>query len=354
MSSFFIDSFLFNKYVYLIFSFTLLLVSLFWNQIFGILNLKKYNAIQKIHENETPRLGGFLIYVSLFFVYFFDIQNEQFMNAILISSLPTMVIAVKEDFYHNTSPTLRLLSMFLSIFIFIYIFKLDFPSIDIFNIFNIKSNIFYMLFYSFSIIVFMNGCNLIDGLNGLLGFSLVSQLLTLILLSFNIESYSLLPALYVVLIFLLIFLIFNFIFGKLFMGDFGAYFFGFLISILTIQFFNENSNYPTWLAVLILIYPCFELLFSFFRKKYIGISPFEPDQYHLHYLMLRVVRQSISSPFVSNSVTTIALIIFWIFPFIFVSIVNVYNAYLIILGIVIFCLIYLIAYLIFKKITFLV
>jgi UDP-GlcNAc:undecaprenyl-phosphate GlcNAc-1-phosphate transferase len=235
---------------------------------------------------------------------------------ILISSIPLVIVGLKEDLFHNTSPRSRLFSMTISCLIFFYINPITFPVLDIpllgalINFYPVS-----IIFFTFSILVVMNGMNLIDGMNGLFGFTALFLLLAISLIAFNIGDLYIMEIAILFAAPLIIFLFFNFPFGKIFIGDFGAYFYGFVIAVLTISLFSKHNYLLTWSAVLILFYPCMELLFSVIRKIKNHKSPFEPDSKHLHSLLFKKLRKSYMNSLFANSLTTLFLSIFWITPF---------------------------------------
>ena len=49
---------------------SLVIVSFRWKAIFQYLHLKTYKNIQRVHNDEVSRLGGFLIYLFLWIIYF--------------------------------------------------------------------------------------------------------------------------------------------------------------------------------------------------------------------------------------------------------------------------------------------
>ena len=100
------------------------------------------------------------------------------------------------------------------------------------------------------------------------------------------------------------------------MGDFGAYFYGFMVSAITIIFFGEHPELPTWGAVLILFYPAFELLFSIIRKKMDGQDPTQPDPNHLHLKMYFLLRNQVIRPRISNDLVMPCLSLIWGLPFV--------------------------------------
>jgi UDP-GlcNAc:undecaprenyl-phosphate/decaprenyl-phosphate GlcNAc-1-phosphate transferase len=308
-------------------------LSCYWERIFNALNLKRYQNIQRVHKNEVSRLGGLFIYIFIASIALLGFIQEKLIASIMISAIPFMLIGVKEDIFHNTSPRFRLITMVISCLIFFYLNPIDFPVID----FPYLGNLILLqpigiVFFTFSILVVMNGMNLIDGMNGLFGLTAILQLLSLASISFFYGDSELVFLTMIFIAPLIVFLCFNFPFGKVFGGDTGAYFYGFVNAILTIYIFGKYNQLLSWLAVLILFYPSFELLFSFIRKISKDSSPLAPDNQHLHTLIFNLLRNKSNNTKLSNLMTTLILfpltsipvvLILYFFPEIGISTVNI-------------------------------
>ena len=282
-----------------------------WKNLFKLLSLKPYDSEQRLHQDEVPRIGGLIIYTFLILTVLLSLQS-QLLKIILISAIPIMYVGSKEDLFHNTSPKIRLFFMILSAFLLIYLLptklpEIDFPIVNKFFSFTFVKEAFFV----FCILVIMNGNNLIDGVNGNMALTNIVQLCVLGLIAFSVNDHEIIQLLLVLLIPLIIFLIFNYPFGKIFSGDAGAYFYGFSISSSVIYLFGKYDQLLSWSAVLILIYPSIELLFSFIRKMFFeNTSPFTADSKHLHSIIFKHFgKQSISC---SNS-----FVILFLIPFIF-------------------------------------
>lgn len=289
-------------------------ISFFWNKIHTSLSLKPYQSKQRLHKDEVPRVGGLIIYLFLTIVAFLTFDS-QLLNIILISTIPIIFIGAKEDLFHNTSPKLRLIIMIVSSFLFIYLLptklpEIEFPIISQFLSFSIINEAFFI----FSILVIMNGNNLIDGVNGNMALANMVQLVVILLLAIHLEDRPVVDVCLIIMAPLIIFFIFNFPFGKIFSGDAGAYFYGFSISALVIYLFGKYEQLLSWSAILILIYPSVELLFSFIRKKmFENKSPFTPDKKHLHSLIFRYVSKKFN--LTNNSFVMIFLLPIIFSPF---------------------------------------
>lgn len=315
MSDIFFNTFFKIKFSVFIL-FILLYGSLFFFKILKKKNyLKEYKSLQRSHFGEVPRFGGLIIYLFLIFTNAMTIRSDLLLN-VFISSIPLIIISLKEDLLQNTDVISRIICMIVSIIIFFLLDKTTFPEINIPGIQIIfNSYPFTILFFCFSVLVIINGMNLIDGLNGLLSLNLLCQLIVLYYLSYKFNDGVFQILFSVLIVAILIFLIFNFPSGKIFLGDLGAYFLAFIISILIIKLFSKYIDILSWNAVLILFYPSFELLFSFIRKIFIlKKNPFSADHEHLHSLIYKYNLKNNESSKKSNNLSTILLIFFWSSP----------------------------------------
>ena len=178
-----------------------------------------------------------------------------------------LLIGLIEDLKSTISPRARLFIIFLGSIIFC-IGNNNYPSLEIYFIGDLINNNLWIkvLFYSLCLTALANGTNMIDGMNGLAGFSLLIITICLISLSIlysNIEVE--IKSLVAILVLIIIFLIFNFPWGKIFLGDAGSYGLGWLLGVHVIMIFN-SSSLNTWTAVIILFYPVAEVVFSTIRK----------------------------------------------------------------------------------------
>ena len=331
--------------------FIFFILSFFWKKVYLTLSLKAYHSKQRLHQDEVPRIGGLLIFLFLSITAFFSFDS-QLLNIILISATPIIFIGVKEDLFHNTSPKLRLIFMIFSASLFIYLLPTDLPVFDFPILDQVLSfSILKEIFFIFSILVIINGNNLIDGVNGNMALTNIVQLAVLALLASMMGDIYIVELCVILLLPLIIFLIFNFPSGKIFSGDAGAYFYGFAISASTIYLFGEHDQLLSWNAVLILIYPSLELLFSFIRKKmFENKSPFTPDAKHLHSLIFRYLSKKFK--LTNNSYVAIYLLPLITAPFLVYLYAN--DIFNIIFSIFMIFVIYILLYsyflnLIFKK-----
>jgi UDP-N-acetylmuramyl pentapeptide phosphotransferase/UDP-N-acetylglucosamine-1-phosphate transferase len=299
-----------------------LITIIFWPTFMLKFGLKKYQGVQRVHVGEVPRTGGLISVIGIFLYWMICTHGKAmpFLEALLISSIPLVVISIKEDFFHNTRASSRLLMMFLSCFLFFYLYDINFPQIEFPGLGPLIDSSIFMrwLFFAVSVVVIINGNNLIDGANGLMPMSIIMQSISLFFICLSSQDMTNMIRLIYILTPMLIFLLFNYPWGKVFMGDLGAYFFGFFISLLTIVIFGEHPDLPTWGAVIILFYPALELLFSVCRKIYEGKNPMQPDPHHLHLKMFYFLKQEGMKSRVSNGLVMPCIALIWGMPFVLV------------------------------------
>ena len=319
-----------------------------WNKIKQKLKINNYSKKQKVHLEDTPRLGGAVIFTIYFSLISLNLSESKLLLYLFLSFLPLFFVSIKEDLYQNTSISIRIFAMVLSCIIFFNSNKTNFPLIDMPLLYPLFSNnLFIFIFFIFSSLVLINGFNLIDGMNGILGFTAISQLICLCYISHFLTDYEIFNYSILLILPIIIFLCFNFPLGKIFIGDTGAYFYGFCISILTIEFFGRYENILSWNAALLLFYPSFELLFSFVRKIFFEKKkPFEADDLHLHSIIFKFGVSKNINPRVMNNLVLFILSPFWLSPLLVIFFYN--NLQLIIFSLILLTLLYICSYLFFR------
>ncbi len=260
---------------------------------------------QKFHENPTPRIGGLGIFLAM--SGWFIVNNYWIF---LLVSIPVFLAGFIEDITKTLHPKVRLFLMSVSGVLAYFlldakILKVNLPIVD--NILAIP--LFSFLFTIFSLVGIANAVNIIDGFNGLAsGVSIM--ILSSIAFVANSVGDTFIRDVSVVFIFAIFgFFVLNWPFGKIFLGDGGAYFIGFLVGLLAVILVERNSIVSPWFALTVMIYPVWEVVFSFYRKKFLrGLSPFEPDGVHFHMIIYKILVKGIfpdKSKLLRNSISSV-------------------------------------------------
>ena len=246
---------------------------------------------QAFHSSPIARSGGMASIISLiiFFVSYYFLFNI-FLIDYLILSFSFFFLGFLDDLKINIDPKLRLVSMTVILCLGINYFSIYIQSVDLKFLSLWLSNSYFQKFFILLCFLFIiNGSNLIDGFNGLLGMHLL--IINVVLLSINIANLELASIIIAQIIVLLCFLLFNFPKAKIFFGDSGSYLFGTLLVLNIINTNNTQSNISSFFYCILLFYLFFEVFFSFFRKIYQRKSPLKPDNDHLHMLSYKLLNK---------------------------------------------------------------
>ena len=300
------------------------LVAYLWHKKFyRKLSLKTYQAVQRIHLNETPRLGGFIFILSLASFVVFSNANEsiQLLKTIFICLIPIIFMGIKEDLFHNVKPAIRLLALLFVGWLFRAQFTGPLPVLTdipfIGKLLLLEGGISF--FYILSMLAIANGMNLIDGVNGLCGAVALSILSALLFLSYKTADIVMLSLIFSLILLIIPFMLMNYPNGLIFLGDLGAYSLGLILSMLTIILFGRHPEISPWGAVLILIYPATEVVFSLLRRIVKGVSIYRADTAHLHLKLFYFFRPQPHYKKIANALVTPILISIWLFPLIAIT-----------------------------------
>ena len=267
----------------IIFFFLILIFSLTLNYIF---NKKKLfmNSTGDIHQKfasstNVPLSGGVILILSSF--YYLNSFNFIF----VFFAFSIFFIGFLSDIKKINSPRLRLILQILIIFGIVYFSSIMVFSTKIFLLdFLLENNIFQIIFTIFCILIIINGCNFVDGMNtSLHGYCIIISL-ALCYLDLKDVQISQLINFYNLITVLLALFILNF-FNKLYLGDSGSYLLGLLLSLGLIDTHQINNDISPFFIICLLWYPAFENLFSILRKVQFSRSPVKPDTNHLHQLI---------------------------------------------------------------------
>ena len=299
-----------NSIIYFIFILIAYSVCRKFNFFLDIKNLdhKKFASNQKNYF-----VGGF--FIALILIYNFVEQKDYFYGLFLIS---IFIVGLFADFKLFNNPKLRLLVQISLLVFFVYFLDIKIPStrIEIIDILFENDFINYS-FTVFCLAILINGSNFVDGINTLLinYYIIVLGLILFFLKDANINQYFTINLFSL----LIIILLFN-VFGQIILGDSGAYILALSIGLILIELSNENDLISPYFIILLIWYPCFELLFSMIRRLVFNLYSYEPDTMHLHQMILKIISNNLKLK--SDNVN----------HFLVASIINLYNLSILIIS----------------------
>ena len=249
--------------------------------------LYDYHDARKIHSGDIPRLGGvgiFIAYnvVAITFLITSYSDDLKSILPIFIAGAIIFAFAVLDDIL--TLPALAKLIVQLIAVTIVTVNGFRFK--QIFS-WILPAPVSFVLTFGW-ILGVINAYNLIDGLDGLCG-------------SFSITAISTLGALYLlsgnpeyVLCFMLAasilgFLCFNWPPAKLFMGDAGSQFLGFMISVFPLFSSSNAFEYNKFIIMIVITaFPVFDTIAAIWRRLRDKRPIMSPDRSHLHHKLLNM------------------------------------------------------------------
>lgn len=268
-------------------------------------------GLHKVHRSPVPRIGGLGIVAGVAAgALALGAAEARWMLLFLLAALPAFAGGILEDLTRKVSPYSRLLFAFGAAatayaLLDARITDLDLPGDD--RLFQYE--LFAFGFTLFAVGGFAHATNIIDGMNGLMGFVAIAILGAIAAVAWQVGDERVLTAALVVVAATLGFLVWNFPRGVLFAGDGGAYFLGFAVAELAVLLVQRNSEVSPWFALLALWYPVWETLYSAYRRKVLrGRSPASPDGLHLHTLVYRRIVKLHDRPAARSALTTLCLL----------------------------------------------
>ena len=242
---------------------------------------------RKVHDHIMPRLGGLAIFIAFLIGVVILRPMDESMIAILIGSFVIIVTGVLDDMY-EISPKAKLLGQAIAAAIVIFFGDIQIEFINLpfggelnFGYLSIPLTLIW-------IIGITNAINLIDGLDGLAAGVSTIALLTLAAMAFIMGN------VFVLAIALLLaasssgFLFYNFHPAKIFMGDTGSLFLGFMISVLALLGFKNVTFVSLVIPIIMLGVPISDTFFAIVRRLLNKQPPFSPDKSHLHHRLMSI------------------------------------------------------------------
>ena len=252
----------------------------------GAVDIPKDN--RRVHKKPMPLIGGLAIAIGVFIGMLIFTPIDTTTISIVLGGSVILIAGIIDDI-RELSPRYKMLFQLLAgIILIIGGVKVDFIT----NPFAQGSGIIYLNWLSIPITLFWvvgitNTLNFIDGLDGLsAGVAMISSLsLMIVAARFGQSTVVILAAL--VAGACLGFLPFNFNPAKIFMGDTGAMFLGFMLAAISIEGVMKSVAAIAVIApIIILGVPIFDTTFAIFRRLLNGQSVSTADKGHLHHRLL--------------------------------------------------------------------
>lgn len=261
-------------FIVFLLSYLLLVPSLALSNFFGAIDVPND---RKIHSDPTPRGGGFAIFIAFSLVLVIIPIGIDLKIPLLLGGTVVFLIGFLDDVI-NISPQIKLLGQSLAIFVYFLTSTL----------LGYQSSIWLSIILAIWIIFISNATNITDGLNGLASGIGVSEALCLAIVSLILEDTDTFLCVLLLLGAISGFLPHNFPRAKIFMGDCGSLFLGFVLAALSSRLIIKSNSVIYLLSILLIFrIPIYDTIISIIRRIIKGKHPFQADKEHFHHLLLQ-------------------------------------------------------------------
>lgn len=289
--------------------------------------VRKYKIFRKpserdLHWRFVPKLTGLSFYVALLVVAFAFVPFVDVQRLILVLGAGAIIVyvGVRDDIY-QLRPVVKLVLQLIAIAFFVFGDDLVVRNLHGFlNIYELPVGVDYFL--TFFIGVFMiNAFNLCDGIDGLAGMLGIVISVCYGAIFYIIGDYLFLSFSIILIGCLFAFLRFNLRHeNKVFMGDTGSLFLGFIFYLFTVYFVTNQSvilsvfvphkSLMALAALCIFIVPILDSGSVFFSRAWHRKSPFKPDNNHVHHLVLHFTKNHVMASLIIVAGLTVTLMLF--------------------------------------------
>lgn len=247
---------------------------------------------RKIHTAPISRLGGVAIWLSamitfLFLVFLSYYPYGSLLSGILLGSSLMFFLGFIDDVYNLDAK----FKLFIQISIVTLVY---FLGVKVDTIISPFGGVIELGHWSYPITLLWivgisNAINFIDGVDGLAGSVITVSSITLAIIAVAMTPPNPISALigFILAGSMLAFLTYNFNPAKIFMGDSGALFSGFLLASLSITGVMKSAALAVLIPFVVLAVPIIDITFASLRRIAKGKSPFVADSEHIHHKLLK-------------------------------------------------------------------
>lgn len=270
------------------FLFTLLLVPVVRKMAIHVGSFDKPNK-RRVNKSPMPTMGGLAIFFSFMLGYMLYAQTMTLMLPILMGSILIVIIGII-DGINPVKAKYKLIVELIAACIIVFYGNIYIDEVTIFGLNFELPMIVGTAFSIVFIVAITNAINLIDGLDGLASGISAIYFLTISIIAFILNQAG---GLDITLALIMLgatlgFLAHNFPPAKIYLGDTGSLFLGFIIAIISLLGLKTVTITSLVIPILILAIPILDTLFAIFRRLLKREKLSTPDKEHLHHQLFKI------------------------------------------------------------------
>lgn len=246
---------------------------------------------RRVHKKPTPRIGGLAIIFGFAVAVVCFAKLDRALIGTLCGAFIIAVMGIIDD-CRELNAKLKFVIQIIAALVVIYVGDIR---IEVFTNPAFWSSDPYLVLPQWAsvlitvvwIVFITNAVNFIDGLDGLAAGVSAIMSVSLVFIAARVGEYPIAIVGTALMGACFGFLPFNFNPAKIFMGDTGSTFLGFMLASLSIQgVFKSYAVISFAVPLLILGLPLFDASFAMIRRLATGQSPMKADRGHLHHRLI--------------------------------------------------------------------
>ena len=248
-----------------------------------------------IHNKVMPKLGGLAIFFGFILGYMLFCSQTPQMISIILGGIIILIFGIFDDI-KRLPASVQFVGQIASACIVVFYGNIIMQDVSAYGIY-INFGVFAPYLTILFIVALMNCLNFIDGLDGLAGGIATIFFITIsIVISYTGIFNGLDASLSLIMIGATLgFLMHNFYPAKIFLGNSGSMFLGYMISVISLLGFKNVTITSFIIPVLILAIPILDTLFAIIRRILKRESPTKGDQKHLHHQLLHMTSSQVKT-----------------------------------------------------------
>lgn len=249
-----------------------------------------YPNERRTNKIPMPTLGGLAVFFSFMLGYMLYARSSVQMLSILMGSFILIFMGFIDDI-NPLKTRFQLVAQIIAAGIVVFYggISLDYVSILGLNI-TFASPLNYLITIIL-IISIINAINLSDGLDGLCSGISSIYFFTISVIAFIMNAQQGLDTTLALIMLgsILGFLVYNFPPARIYLGDTGSNFLGFIIAVTTLLGYKTATFTSLIIPLIILATPILDVVFSIIRRILKKQNPFStPDKQHFHHQLLKM------------------------------------------------------------------
>ena len=279
----------------------------------GAVDVPKDN--RRMHHVPIPRLGGLAVFFGFIISILLFVEMTDQFRSILLGAVIIVVLGVVDDITPLPAKLKFLVQIGAALIPAmngVVIHVLSNPNLFSENpywnlgVLSVPATVLW-------IVAITNAVNLIDGLDGLaIGVSAISAT-TVLVISLLVSEVQVAMVMAALVGACVGFMPYNINPAKMFMGDTGATFLGFILACMSVEgLFKSWAIISFAVPFLILGLPIFDTAFAFIRRIAHGQSPMQADRSHIHHRLIDMglnQKQAVATLYVISAILGLSAVV---------------------------------------------